>query len=136
MLHMQSVNRINPRSYKKNKSFEKISGFPCTLWVPIDEFLVCNSQRCAKLSPKSLKGLTVSSSKSHCLLIALLILTGCASSTPPSRPPIPANLASPCPAIDSFTSPSWDELMKSYLKLVIQYSECSDKHAAVSGANK
>jgi hypothetical protein len=74
----------------------------------------------------------VSSSKSHCLLIASLILTGCASSTPPSRPPIPANLTSPCPAVDSFTSPSWDELMKSYLKLVIQYSECAGKHAALT----
>ncbi|WP_435433364.1 Rz1-like lysis system protein LysC [Zwartia panacis] len=63
-----------------------------------------------------------------------MILTGCASSTPPSRPPIPANLASPCPAVDSFTSTSWDELMKSYLKLVFQYSECAGKHAAVSDA--
>jgi hypothetical protein len=99
--------------------------------VPIDEFLVCNSQRCAKLISKSLKGLTVSLSKSHCLLIALLTLTGCASSTPPSRPPIPANLASPCPAVDSFTSASWDDLMKSYLKLVIQYSECAQKLDAI-----
>jgi len=64
------------------------------------------------------------------------MLTGCASSTPPSRPPIPANLASPCPAVDSFTSPSWDDLIKSYLKLVIQYSECAGKHAAVSDAKK
>ncbi|WP_422243810.1 Rz1-like lysis system protein LysC [Zwartia sp.] len=65
-----------------------------------------------------------------------MILTGCANSTPPSRPPIPANLASPCPAVVSFTSASWDELMKSYLKLVIQYSECAGKHAAVSDVNK
>jgi hypothetical protein len=63
-----------------------------------------------------------------------LILTGCASSTPPSRPPIPANLASPCPAVDSFTSTSWDDLMKSYLKLVIQYSECAQKLDAVVDA--
>jgi hypothetical protein len=104
--------------------------------VPIDEFLVCNSRLCATLSPKSLKGLTVSSSTSHCLLIALLILTGCTSSTPPYRPPSPANLVSPCPAVDSFTSASWDDLMKSYLKLVIQYSECAGKHAAISEANK
>jgi len=47
----------------------------------------------------------------------------------PSRPPIPANLASPCPAVDSFTSTSWDELMKSYLRLVIQYSERAGNHA-------
>jgi hypothetical protein len=66
----------------------------------------------------------------------LLILTGCASLTPPSRPPIPANLASPCPAVDSFTLASLYDLMKSYLKLVIQYSECAGKHAAVSEVNK
>lgn len=41
------------------------------------------------------------------------------------------NLTSPCPAVDSFTSPSWDELMKSYLKLVIQYSESASKHQAL-----
>jgi uncharacterized lipoprotein YajG len=75
-------------------------------------------------------------SQSLCPLIALLILTGCASSMQPSRPPIPANLASPCPAVDSFTSTSWDDLMKSYLKLVIQYSECAGKHAATRNINK
>ncbi|WP_422245203.1 Rz1-like lysis system protein LysC [Zwartia sp.] len=62
-----------------------------------------------------------------------MTLTGCASSTPPSRAPIPANLASPCPEVDSFTSTSWDDLMKSYLKLVIQYSECINKHHALVG---
>ena len=45
-------------------------------------------------------------------------------------------LASPCPAVDSFTSASWDDLMKGYLKLVIQYSECAGKNAAVSDAQK
>ncbi|WP_422244102.1 Rz1-like lysis system protein LysC [Zwartia sp.] len=55
------------------------------------------------------------------------MLTGCASSTPPSRAPIPANLTSPCPALDGFNSSSWDDLMQSHLKLVIQYSECARK---------
>ena len=46
---------------------------------------------------------------------------------------MPANLISPCPAVDSVTSTSWDDLMKSYLELVIQYSECASKHHALMG---
>ena len=67
-------------------------------------------------------------------MIAKLMITGCASSTKQyERPPLPVNLAAPCPPIEELNSNSWDELAKAYIKLVFDYSDCAAKHEAVVG---
>ncbi|WP_446033326.1 Rz1-like lysis system protein LysC [Sheuella amnicola] len=63
--------------------------------------------------------------------IALLILSGCASSTPPSRPPIPANLNKPCPSLATFNSKSWDDLLTTHISLTFMYGECANKLEAL-----
>ena len=105
--------------------------------IPAGSLVVALDERGERLTSKALSDQLLkwhNASENLCLLIALLILTGCANSTPPSRPPIPANLSSPCPAIESFASQSWDDLMQSYMKMVIQYSECANKHDAIVDA--
>lgn len=67
--------------------------------------------------------------KSLCLLIAVLILSGCCASTRGYvRPTLPANLSEPCPSISELHTESWDELSKAYIELVFLYAECANKH--------
>lgn len=60
------------------------------------------------------------------LAAALSLLAGCSTSTQPSkRPPLPANLAAPCPDIVAPAGESWDDLGKAYIGLVGQYADCA-----------
>ncbi|WP_423227306.1 Rz1-like lysis system protein LysC [Paenalcaligenes suwonensis] len=67
--------------------------------------------------------------KSLCLLIVVLILSGCSTSTKGYvRPTLPANLSEPCPPIPELDTDSWDELGKAHIELAILYGECAAKH--------
>ena len=73
--------------------------------------------------------------KLPCLLAASLTLTACAASNPPlARPPLPVNVAQPCPPVPAFDSQDWDALAEAYIGLVFQYQGCAAKlDAAVQG---
>ncbi len=61
----------------------------------------------------------------------LFLLAGCSTSTQPlKRPPLPANLAAPCPDIRAPAGAGWDDLGKAYIGLVGQYSDCAMRHDA------
>ncbi|WP_430220301.1 Rz1-like lysis system protein LysC [Paenalcaligenes sp. Me131] len=71
--------------------------------------------------------------KSLCLLIAVLILSGCSASTKGYvRPTLPANLSEPCPTIPELDTDSWDVLSKAYIELVFQYLACASKNDVLS----
>ena len=68
-----------------------------------------------------------------CLLIAALMLSGCATSkprsTPPTRPPLDSALAAPCPAVEKPESPDYDVWQVWAINLLRQYAECAARHA-------
>ena len=78
------------------------------------------------------------SPRTLCLPIAVLMLSACAASSPPSmmptRPSLPANLAAPSPQIESLTSNSPDDLVERYLVLVRQYAVCAAERAGLQHA--
>lgn len=67
------------------------------------------------------------------LLIAALILSGCATSTPQSTPPtrssLDSALAAPCPAIERPTADDYDAWQAWSIELLRQYAECAARHA-------
>ncbi len=70
---------------------------------------------------------------SLCRLIAVLALSGCANSMPPSPPPIaplPANLAMPCRPLAPVTEDNWDAVGRAYLDAVLALGECGARQAA------
>ena len=68
-----------------------------------------------------------------CLLSAVLILTGCASSPMPSQPPIPpldTSLAADCKALPTPPDGDYDELTGWMVDVVGLYGECAARHRA------
>ena len=67
------------------------------------------------------------------LLIAALILSGCATSTPQSTPPTKASLdsalAAPCPHIERPAAADYDVWQAWAIDLLHQYAECAARHA-------
>ena len=67
------------------------------------------------------------------LLIAALMLCGCATSTPQSTPPTKASLdsalAAPCPPVERPASPDYDVWQEWAIALLRQYAECAARHA-------
>lgn len=73
------------------------------------------------------------------LLIAVLMLAGCASFNPPSTikyPPIPASLIIPCPQPPYPASNAVDDVIEAYIETVGLYHECAAKVADVVKAEK
>lgn len=66
-------------------------------------------------------------------LIAALILSGCATSTPRSTPPTKASLdsalAAPCPTIERPRADDYDAWQAWAIDLLKQYAECAARHA-------
>ena len=69
-----------------------------------------------------------------CLILAVSVLTGCASSKPqliqPTIPSLDSALSAPCPPVSEPVDDSVDSLIDSYLDLVGKYSDCSRRHDA------
>lgn len=68
------------------------------------------------------------------LLIAVLMLTGCASSRMPSQPQIPpldSSLAKDCPALPAPPDGDYDELTGWMVDVIGMYGECAARHKAV-----
>ncbi|WP_429838762.1 hypothetical protein [Chromobacterium indicum] len=42
----------------------------------------------------------------------------------PPTPPVPVNLAKPCPQLEPVTADSWDAVMHGYIRLSLQFGEC------------
>ena len=67
------------------------------------------------------------------LLIASLLLTACATSTPQSKPPTKASLDSElavlCPPIERPAAPDYDDWQEWAIGLLHQYAECAARHA-------
>jgi uncharacterized lipoprotein YajG len=67
-----------------------------------------------------------------CLLIVVLILSGCASSPPvsppPTKPSLDSALARPCVYIGAPETDDYDAWMDSYLGLIKHYADCAVKH--------
>ena len=71
-----------------------------------------------------------------CLLIAVLILSGCASSPMPSQPPIPpldSSLAADCKALPEPPEGDYDELTDWMVDVIGMYGECAGRHRATVG---
>lgn len=67
-----------------------------------------------------------------CLLIAILTISGCASSRmSDSRATLPANLIAPCADIPVLAGSGWDDVGQAYIDLMYLYGECSARHEAV-----
>lgn len=66
-------------------------------------------------------------------LIAALILSGCATSTPQSTPPTKASLdsalAAPCPQVERPAADDYDAWQAWAIDLLRQYAECAARHA-------
>lgn len=66
------------------------------------------------------------------LLIAALMLSGCATSTPlstpPTRPPLDSALAAPCAAVDRPAADDYDAWQAWAIDLLRQYAECAARH--------
>ena len=66
-------------------------------------------------------------------LIAALILSGCATLTPQSTPPIKSSLdsalAAPCPAVERPAADDYDAWQAWAIDLLRQYAECAARHA-------
>ncbi|MCZ4065664.1 hypothetical protein NB636_02095 [Oxalobacter aliiformigenes] len=70
------------------------------------------------------------------LLIAVLMLTGCASSRMPSQPQIPpldSSLAAECKALPEPPDGDYDELTGWMLDVIGLYGECAARHRAIVG---
>lgn len=71
--------------------------------------------------------------RSLSLLIVALMLSGCATSTPPSTLPIRASLdsalAAPCPPVGRPAAADYDAWQTWVIELLRQYSECAARHA-------
>ena len=71
--------------------------------------------------------------RSLCLLIAVLMLPGCATSTPQSTPPTKASLdsalAAPCPEVPRPAADDFDAWQAWAIGLLGQYAECAARHA-------
>ena len=68
------------------------------------------------------------------LLIAVLILTACASSRMPSQPPIPpldSSLAADCKALPEPPKGDYDDLTDWMVDVVGMYGECAARHKSV-----
>lgn len=68
-----------------------------------------------------------------CLLSAVLMLTGCASSPMPSQPPIPpldSSLAADCKALPEPPDGDYDELTGWMVDVIGLYGECAARHRA------
>lgn len=72
------------------------------------------------------------------LLIAAPILSGCATSTLRSTPPIRASfesaLAAPCPAIERPAADDFGAWQGLEIELLRQYAECATRHAKTAEA--
>ena len=67
------------------------------------------------------------------LLIAVLMLTACASSPMPSQPPIPpldSRLAAECKALPTPPDGDYDELTGWMVDVIGVYGECAARHRA------
>ena len=68
-----------------------------------------------------------------CLLIAALMLSGFATSTPQSTPPTKASLdsalAAPCPPVERPAAADFDAWQEWAIGLLRQYAECAARHA-------
>ena len=71
--------------------------------------------------------------RAHFLLIAALTLCGCATSIPPSTPPIRPSLdsalAAPCPEVAKPDAPDYDVWQAWAIQLLHQYADCAARHA-------
>ena len=70
------------------------------------------------------------------LLIASLMLTGCASSRMPSQPPIPpldSSLAAECNPLPEPPDGDYDELTSWMVDVIGLYGECAGRHKATVG---
>ena len=68
-----------------------------------------------------------------CLLIAVLMLTACASSKMPSQPQIPpldSRLAADCKALPEPPDGDYDELTGWMVDVIGLYGECAARHRA------
>lgn len=68
-----------------------------------------------------------------CLLSAVLILTGCASSKMPSQPPIPpldSSLAADCKPLPEPPDGDYDDLTGWMVDVIGLYGECEVRHRA------
>lgn len=68
------------------------------------------------------------------LLIAVLILTGCASSKMPSQPPIPpldSSLAADCKLLPEPPEGDYDDLTGWMVDVIGLYGECAARHKSV-----
>lgn len=68
-----------------------------------------------------------------CLLVACLMLTACATSTPQSKPPTKASLdsalAAPCPVVERPAASDYDAWQEWMNELLSQYATCAGRHA-------
>jgi hypothetical protein len=68
-----------------------------------------------------------------CLLVACLMLTACATSTPQSMPPTKASLdsalAAPCPAVERPGADDYDAWQAWAIELLSQYATCAARHS-------
>ena len=68
-----------------------------------------------------------------CLLVAFLMLTACATSTPQSKPPTKASLdsalAAPCPDVAFPAAADFDAWQEWAIGLLHQYATCAARHA-------
>ena len=68
------------------------------------------------------------------LLIAVLILTGCASSNQPlmqpTVPPLDSSLAADCPQLSELPEGDYDELTAWVVDVIGMYGECAARHRA------
>ena len=67
------------------------------------------------------------------LLIAVLMVTGCASSGMPSQPPIPpldSSLAADCSLLPEPPEGSYDKLTGWMVEVVGMYGDCAARHRA------
>ena len=71
-------------------------------------------------------------------LAILLVLAGCASSsprlTPATKPPLDSRLAEPCAAVKKPLADDYDAWLVWALDLVNQYGDCSARHAETVSA--
>ena len=68
------------------------------------------------------------------LLIAVLMLTACASSPMPSQPPIPpldSSLAADCKALPEPPEGDYDDLTDWMVDVIGMYGECAGRHRAI-----
>lgn len=73
-----------------------------------------------------------------CLLVACLMLTACATSTPQSKPPTKASLDSalavPCPEVVSPAAADFGAWQEWAIRLLAQYADCAAHHAKTAQA--